>query len=79
MNDDSTGVRRREAGGGGGFIYNILFAFLCESCECACLVICLYMMYIRVYTLDGKSSIRLFYDPTVHYLEVWNNMCTSRL
>ena len=25
------------------------------------------LMYIHVYTLDGKSSTRLFYDPTLHY------------
>ena len=25
------------------------------------------LIYIHVYNLDGKSSIRLFYDPTLHY------------
>ena len=25
------------------------------------------LMYINVYSLDGKSSARLFYDPTLHY------------
>ena len=25
------------------------------------------LVYVHVYTLDGKSSIRLFYDPTLHY------------
>ena len=25
------------------------------------------LMHIHVYTLDGKSSARLFYDPTFHY------------
>ena len=46
MNDDSTGIRRREAGGG-GFIYNIHFAFLCESCECACMSSDLLIHYVH--------------------------------
>ena len=25
------------------------------------------LIYIHVYSLDGKSSTRLFYDPTLHY------------
>ena len=25
------------------------------------------LMYIHIHSLDGKSSTRLFYDPTLHY------------
>ena len=25
------------------------------------------LIYVRIHSLDGKSSIRLFYDPTLHY------------
>ena len=60
MNDDSTGVRSR--GAGDSFTTFFLLSYVKVLSVSSDLLI-----YIHVYTLDGKSSTLLFYDPTLHY------------